>query len=114
MGGMQAMCDQDQIALRDPDVASATALLGGNASDLQRAQQILDVCLADPDAFVRARAAHPGQPRLRGTAVGRGTFAVDLDNVGFLVWLFSLPGKALRVRPEFAACLNAKRFPARA
>ncbi|MEO7937009.1 MAG: hypothetical protein ABIR55_00125 [Burkholderiaceae bacterium] len=91
----------------------ATALFGGTAANRDRAFSLLDTYVARPGVVVS------GVAPLWLAQIGRGAQALELertrvkvDNIDFMVLLFSPTGKSLRQLPEFPGYLRAKGFPA--
>jgi TolB-like protein len=90
-----------------------TALFGGSTTNRERAFSLLDAYVSRPGVVVS------GVAPLWLAQLGRGAQALELertrvkvDNVDFMVLLFSPAGKSMRQLPEFSGYLRAKGFPA--
>ena len=91
----------------------ANALFGGTDSDRAHGISVIDNFIASDPPFI------PGMMPLLLAQLGSGAQALELertrvkvDNVDFMVMLFSPAGKSLRQLPEFPGYLRAKGFPA--
>ena len=91
----------------------ANALFGGTDSDRAHGTSVIDNFIASDPPFI------PGMMPLLLAQLGSGAQALELertrvkvDNVDFMVMLFSPAGKSLRQLPEFPGYLRAKGFPA--